>query len=97
MFAPYADFFIYSIDIDEKSKKMNARIAFESSHAFDQEDPQYLLAKEYLNSDLNIYNTWDLTRFIPFVCMCLCAWKWALQSKSVDTFECVYKRTLFVF
>ena len=27
---------------------MNARIASESSHAFDQEDPQYLLAKEYL-------------------------------------------------
>ena len=27
---------------------MNARIAFESSHAFDQEDPQYLLAEEYL-------------------------------------------------
>ncbi len=48
LFAPYADFFIYSIDIDEKSKKMNARIAFESSHAFDEEDPQYLLAKEYL-------------------------------------------------
>ena len=48
LFAPYADFFIYSVDIDEKSKKMNARIAFESSHSFDEEDPQYLLAKELL-------------------------------------------------
>ena len=48
LFSPYSDFTIYSIDLDEKSKKMNARIAFESSHAFDQEDPQYLLAKEYL-------------------------------------------------
>ena len=51
LFAPFSDFYLYSIDIDEKSKKLNARIHIESSHQFDEEDQQYQLSKTYLWHD----------------------------------------------
>ena len=95
LFAPFSDFYLYSIDIDEKSKKLNARIHIESSHQFDEEDQQYQLSKTYLwhdkREDVNkdtiscsfSLNEWEKENFsVPGVSYFL-----NLHSIDLDTFE----------
>ena len=48
LFWPYTDLYIYSIYINEKTKKLTARLGFEASHSFGEDDLMYELSKKYL-------------------------------------------------
>ena len=57
---PFADFYILSLDIDEKLKKIEARIQINAAHFFPEDDAMYGLAMEDLsekNDDGKITST----------------------------------------
>ncbi|MDC3167044.1 hypothetical protein OA950_02140 [Candidatus Pelagibacter sp.] len=57
---PYSDFYILSLDLDEKLKKIEARIQINAAHFFSEDDAMYELASEQLiikNDDEEITST----------------------------------------
>ncbi len=59
---PYSDIYILSLDIDEKLKKIEARIEIDAAHSFTEDDVMYELAMEELsekNDDGKITSTKD--------------------------------------
>ncbi len=59
---PYSDIYILSLDIDEKLKKIEARIEIDAAHFFNDDDTMYELAMEELsekNDDGEIISTKD--------------------------------------